>query len=98
LDAVLAGVADCLCADYAPAAMLSALLKLPELAGISLPQAIALASCNPARAAGLHDRGRIEIGLRADLIAVSTQHETPRVEGVWCQGQSRLLLNGLASK
>jgi len=98
LDAVLAGVADCLCADYAPAAMLPALLKLPELAGISLPQAIALASCNPARAAGLHDRGRIETGLRADLIAVSTQYETPRVEGVWCQGQSRLLLNGLASK
>lgn len=96
LDAVLAGVADCLCADYAPAAMLPALLKLPELAGISLPQAIALASRNPARAAGLHDRGSIQIGLRADLIAVSTQNATPRVEGVWCQGQPRLLINGLA--
>jgi alpha-D-ribose 1-methylphosphonate 5-triphosphate diphosphatase len=75
--------------------MLPALLKLPELAGISLPQAIALASCNPARAAGLHDRGRIEIGLRADLIAISTLNETPRVEGVWCQGKPRIIINGL---
>jgi len=97
LDAVLAGVADCLCADYAPAAMLPALLKLPELAGISLPQAIALASRNPARAAGLHDRGSIEIGLRADLIAINTQSETPRVEGVWHQSQPRVLLNGLTT-
>ncbi|MEW5838585.1 MAG: alpha-D-ribose 1-methylphosphonate 5-triphosphate diphosphatase [Pseudomonadota bacterium] len=98
LDAVLAGVADCLCADYAPAAMLPALLKLPELAGIRLPEAIALASRNPARAAGLHDRGSIAQGLRADLIAINTHAATPRVEGVWCQGQPRLLINALASQ
>ncbi|MEW5972487.1 MAG: alpha-D-ribose 1-methylphosphonate 5-triphosphate diphosphatase [Pseudomonadota bacterium] len=96
LDAVIEGVADCLCADYAPAAMLPALLKLPGLAGISLPQAIALASRNPARAAGLHDRGSIAQGLRADLIAINTHTATPRVEGVWCQGQPRIAINGLA--
>jgi alpha-D-ribose 1-methylphosphonate 5-triphosphate diphosphatase len=95
LDAVLNNVADCLCADYAPAAMLPALLKLPELAGISLSQAIALASHNPARAAGLPNRGSIATGLRADLIAVSTLSSTARIEGVWVQGQARVMMRGL---
>ncbi len=91
LDAVLADVADCLCADYAPAAMLPSLFKLPALAGISLPQAIALATRNPARAAHLHDRGAIAPGLRADLIAIRMQGGLPRVEGVWAQGKARLM-------
>ncbi|HES76863.1 MAG TPA: alpha-D-ribose 1-methylphosphonate 5-triphosphate diphosphatase [bacterium] len=95
LDAVLEGVADCLCADYAPAAMLPAVLKLPELAGITLSQAIALASHNPARAAGLHDRGAIQPGLRADLIAVNIRGATPHVEGVWLLGQARVMMMGL---
>ncbi len=36
LDAVLEGVADCLCGDYSPAALLPSVLRLPELAGIGL--------------------------------------------------------------
>lgn len=86
LDAVLAGVADCLCGDYSPAALLPSVMKLPDLAGISLAEAVALVTCNPARAAGLHDRGEIAVGKRADLIAVKTLGGLPQAERVWSAG------------
>jgi alpha-D-ribose 1-methylphosphonate 5-triphosphate diphosphatase len=86
LDAVLAGVADCLCGDYSPAALLPSVLKLPDLAGIGLHEAIALVTCNPARAAGLHDRGSIAVGRRADLVAVQTLGGLPQAERVWSGG------------
>ncbi|MGE0106563.1 MAG: alpha-D-ribose 1-methylphosphonate 5-triphosphate diphosphatase [Thiomonas sp.] len=86
LDAVLAGVADCLCGDYSPAALLPSVMKLPDLAGIALHEAIALVTCNPARAAGLHDRGEIAVGKRADLVAVKTLGGLPQAEHVWSGG------------
>jgi alpha-D-ribose 1-methylphosphonate 5-triphosphate diphosphatase len=86
LDAVIAGVADCLCGDYSPAALLPSIMRLPELAGIPLHQAAALVTCNPARAAGLHDRGEIAVGKRADLIAVKTLGGLPQIEQMWVGG------------
>lgn len=86
LDAVIEGVADCLCGDYSPAALLPSMLRLPELAGIGLHEAVALVSCNPARAAGLTDRGQIAAGQRADLIAVKSLGGLPQVERVWVHG------------
>lgn len=86
LDAVLEGVADCLCGDYSPAALLPSVLKLPELAGIGLAQALALVTRNPARAAGLHDRGEIAVGKRADLVAVRQLGGLPQAERVWVAG------------
>ncbi|MFZ5794990.1 MAG: alpha-D-ribose 1-methylphosphonate 5-triphosphate diphosphatase [Pseudomonadota bacterium] len=71
LDAIKAGVADCLCADYHPATLIVAAFRLPELAGITLADAVRLVSANPARAAGLADRGEIVVGKRADLVSVS---------------------------
>lgn len=91
LDAVLAGVADCLCGDYSPAALLPSVMRLPDLAGISLASAVALVSCNPARAAGLHDRGEIAVGKRADLIAVKTMGGLPQAERVWSGGKASLV-------
>ena len=90
LDAVLAGVADCLCGDYSPAALLPSVMRLPELADISLPSAIALVTRNPARAVGLIDRGEIATGNRADLIAVKYLGGLPQVERVWSGGRSVL--------
>lgn len=90
LDAVLAGVADCLCGDYSPAALLPSVMLLPELASISLPQAIALVTCNPARAAGLDDRGEIAVGMRADLVAVKQLGGLPQAERVWSAGKPAL--------
>ena len=86
LDAVLAGVADCLCGDYSPAALLPSVMKLPDMAGIPLHEAVALVTRNPARAAGLHDRGEIAVGKRADLVAVRTLQGLPQAERVWSAG------------
>lgn len=87
LDAVLEGVADCLCGDYSPAALLPSVLRLTDLAGIGLHEAVALVTVNPARAAGLSDRGRIEPGQRADLVAVRTLGGLPQAERVWVRGE-----------
>ena len=39
-----------------------------RLAGAALPDAVKMASTTPAAIMGLHDRGRLEKGLRADLV------------------------------
>ena len=64
------GLMDILSSDYVPGSLLSATLRLTETAGLSLPQAVALVTRNPAVCIGLHDRGQIAQGLRADLIQV----------------------------
>jgi alpha-D-ribose 1-methylphosphonate 5-triphosphate diphosphatase len=92
LDAVLADVADCLCGDYSPAALLPAVLRLPELAGIPLHEAVALVTRNPARAVGLSDRGEIMVGKRADLVAVRTLGHLPQAACVWSAGVPALTL------
>ncbi len=90
LDAVIEGVADCLCGDYSPAALLPSVLRLPELAGIAIHEAVALVTSNPARAAGLVDRGSIAVGMRADLVAVKTLGGLAHAERVWVHGAAAL--------
>ena len=87
LDAVKENVADCLCADYAPAALIVAVFRLPELAGISLADAIRLVSINPARAAGLDGRGSIAVGKRANLITVAHINGLAQASSVWTAGK-----------
>jgi alpha-D-ribose 1-methylphosphonate 5-triphosphate diphosphatase len=87
LDAIREGSADCLCGDYSPAALLPSVLKLPEHAGISLHTAVRLVSANPARAAGLADRGEIAPDRRADLVAVASLGGLPQVSVTWVAGR-----------
>ncbi len=87
LDAVIAGVADCLCADYHPAALIVAVFRLPELAAITLAEAVRLVSINPARAAGLTDRGEIAVGQRADLVAVAHVNGLAQASRVFSAGK-----------
>ena len=47
-------------------------------AGVSLPNAIAMASLNPAREAGLLEKGEIAIGKDADLVVLSPELEVVR--------------------
>lgn len=91
IEAITAGVADCLCGDYSPASMLPAALRAAELGNISLPEAVRLVTLNPALAAGLSDRGEIRPGLRADLISVREIIDMPQATQVWVAG--RLVLN-----
>lgn len=87
LDAVKENVADCLCADYAPAALIVSIFRLPELAGISLTEAIRLVTINPARAAGLDDRGSIAVGKRADLASIALINGLAQASSVWTNGR-----------
>lgn len=83
-----AGHLDIISSDYVPSSMLQSVFLLPEqLPGISLPQAVAMASSNPADAVGLTDRGAIETGKRADLLRVSLIDDTPVVRAVWRGGR-----------
>ncbi len=86
IEAIHAGVADCLCADYAPAALIVAIFKIAELSALDLAGAVRLVSKNPASAAHLDDRGEIAVGKRADLIAVGLPGGLPQVTDVWHKG------------
>ena len=88
IDLVAAGLLDILSSDYVPFALLQAAFLLPErVESCTLPQAIALVSSNPARAAGLDDRGEISVGRRADLVRVRMAGGLPVVRGVWREGK-----------
>jgi alpha-D-ribose 1-methylphosphonate 5-triphosphate diphosphatase len=87
LDGVEHGVIDILCSDYHPGTMLPALFLIAAASSWSLPQAFALATTHPARAVGMHDRGIIEVGKRADLIAIREMGGYPEVIGVWINGR-----------
>ncbi len=82
------GLLDMLASDYIPASLLQAAFVL-TLAPFewSLPRAIAMITAIPARAVGLDDRGRLEPGLRADLIEIRLVRERPIVRSVWSAGQ-----------
>ncbi|MBB2700675.1 alpha-D-ribose 1-methylphosphonate 5-triphosphate diphosphatase [Rhizobium phaseoli] len=70
LDAARAGLLSVIAADYHPAAFVPGIFKLADMVEGGLPAAVAMATGNAARSAGLLDRGEIAIGQRADLVAV----------------------------
>jgi alpha-D-ribose 1-methylphosphonate 5-triphosphate diphosphatase len=81
-------VLDVLSSDYVPFALLLASFVLPErIEGISLPEAIATVTRNPARAARLADRGEIAAGQRADLVRVHQEAGLPVVRAVYRLGR-----------
>ncbi len=81
------GGADILVSDYAPAAMLPALFRAVDIGLMDLPSAVRMASLTPALAAGLEDRGVLQVGKRADMIAVRRAGSFQVVESVWKQGE-----------
>jgi alpha-D-ribose 1-methylphosphonate 5-triphosphate diphosphatase len=87
-DLVREGVLDVLSSDYVPLSLLLAGFLLPAAAeGLSLPQAIATVTRNPARAAGLDDRGEIAPGKRGDLVRVEAGSGLPIVRAVYRRGR-----------
>ena len=82
------GVLDILSSDYYPASLLQAALLLAgQDNGYDLPRAIATVSRVPAKAAGLHDRGEIRVGLRADLVQAQVHGGQAVIQQVWRQAQ-----------
>jgi alpha-D-ribose 1-methylphosphonate 5-triphosphate diphosphatase len=88
LDLYRAGHLDVLSSDYVPFSLLQAAFALAESGEASLPAALRLVTANPARAAGLDDRGEIAPGKRADLVRVSAMPGMPPVvRAVWRGGE-----------
>ena len=80
--------ADILSSDYVPASLIEAVFRLPDAGiGLSLPDAVRLASRNPAVAVGLADRGEIAPERRADLVRVRVNDHAPVVRAVWREGE-----------
>jgi len=76
----------------APGASLHRELQLLVESGFSTTDALAAATSRPAGVFGLHDRGRIEEGLRPDLVLVAGDVErdisrTLEIRNVWRQGR-----------
>ena len=82
------GYLDILSSDYVPFSLMQAMFELPRaVPDISLPEAVATVTRNPARAVGLDDRGEIAIGKRADLVRVAYYNNVPVVRAVWREGK-----------
>ena len=82
---------DILSSDYIPASLLPGAFRLAqEDFGWSLPRALATVTSVPAATVGLDDRGRLERGLRADLVRVQLVQNRPVVRAVW-SGGSRVM-------
>lgn len=82
------GHLDIVSSDYVPGSLLTSAFLLPaQVPGISLSDAVAMVSVNPAEAIGLDDRGALEPGRRGDMIRVSLVDDTPVVRSVWREGQ-----------
>ena len=69
---------------FATTPMTGALEDVVGHCGVTLERAIAAASTNPAGLLGLADRGTIETGRRADLVALDP--DTLRATETWIQG------------
>jgi alpha-D-ribose 1-methylphosphonate 5-triphosphate diphosphatase len=85
-DLAEADVLDIVSSDYVPSSLLSAALMLGDLWG-NPSRGIATVTSEPAAAVGLSDRGKVEIGHRADLVRVARIGEAGAIRGVWVQGR-----------
>ena len=87
-EVAAAGHLDILSSDYVPASLLLGAFSLAErIETMSLSKAIYFVTEGPAKAAGLLDRGVIDIGKRADLIQVSVKTGQPLLKKMWREGQ-----------
>ena len=77
---------DALASDYVPSSLIEAAFQCAR-GGIPLPAAVALVTEQPARLAGLTDRGRLAVGWRADLVRVRVHEDLPIVRQVWRAGE-----------
>lgn len=87
MDLVRAGAVDAFASDYVPPSLVEAAFQCARDAGITLPDAIAMVTDHPARMSNLPDRGRLEPGMRADMVRVRLHGTLPIVRQVWRSGE-----------
>ncbi|MGR7757942.1 alpha-D-ribose 1-methylphosphonate 5-triphosphate diphosphatase [Klebsiella aerogenes] len=83
------GLLDILSSDYYPASLLDAAFRIADSDdnAFTLAQAVRLVSKHPAQALGLHDRGVIAEGKRADLVLAHCRGQHVHIDHVWRQGK-----------
>jgi alpha-D-ribose 1-methylphosphonate 5-triphosphate diphosphatase len=80
---------DALASDYVPSSLIEAVFRDARTPA-EIAASVARVTDNPARLTGLHDRGRLEAGLRADLVQVHLPQgmpDLPVIRRVWRQGR-----------
>jgi alpha-D-ribose 1-methylphosphonate 5-triphosphate diphosphatase len=91
-EMVKEGLCTVLASDYYYPSLLHAPFHLAERGDAPLAKAWGLVSTGPAAALGMRDRGRIEPGLRADIVLIdAADRSAPRVVAVIIAGRLRLL-------
>jgi alpha-D-ribose 1-methylphosphonate 5-triphosphate diphosphatase len=84
---VRGGAVDAFASDYVPPSLIEAAFQCAREENVALPAAVAMVSDHPARMSGLADRGRLEIGLRADMVRVRLHGTLPITRQVWRAGE-----------
>jgi alpha-D-ribose 1-methylphosphonate 5-triphosphate diphosphatase PhnM len=76
-----------ICSDYYSPAMISSIFNLANTASLTLPEAVKLATINPARAVKIDtEYGSIAIGKQADIIVVEPSCTQYKVRMVFVDG------------
>jgi alpha-D-ribose 1-methylphosphonate 5-triphosphate diphosphatase len=87
-DMIAKGLCTVLASDYYYPAQCLAAFRLAADGVLPLEKAWTLISSAPAKAVGLTDRGRLALGLRADLLLIDDSiHLRPRIVGVMVNGR-----------
>jgi alpha-D-ribose 1-methylphosphonate 5-triphosphate diphosphatase len=82
-ELIEARLVDVFASDYVPPALIEAAWVAHHALGTPLHEAVAMITDRPARMLHLDDRGRLEVGKRADLVRIRPLEEMPVVRQVW---------------
>lgn len=96
IDLIYMGYCDALASDYHYPSPRRAALMLADTGVLDLTQAWALVSEGPARLLGLTDRGRLELGMRADFVVLDQQ--TRRVAATFVEGRVSYMSGDIAER
>ncbi|HKQ31164.1 MAG TPA: alpha-D-ribose 1-methylphosphonate 5-triphosphate diphosphatase [Burkholderiales bacterium] len=89
-ETIARGLCNVLASDYYYPALAGASFRLVRDGVTDFANAWRLVSCNPARAAGLADRGEIAVGQRADIVLIDdSDPRMPTIQAVLIAGEQR---------
>jgi alpha-D-ribose 1-methylphosphonate 5-triphosphate diphosphatase len=82
------GLCDGLASDYLPTTLIGSVGAMLSAGTCDLPTAVGLVTFGPADSVGMTDRGRIQVGSRADLVLVEFDGSLPTVRFVVSQASA----------
>ncbi|MBQ3128166.1 MAG: alpha-D-ribose 1-methylphosphonate 5-triphosphate diphosphatase [Candidatus Gastranaerophilales bacterium] len=86
--------ANIICSDYFSTTLLISVFVLFNEKICTLPEAVKLATINPAKAIGIDEKyGSISEGKIADIIIVNNDDEIPKVRATFIKGKLKALIN-----